>query len=100
METVCGTENSVLRNISETGLMLEVPQTPKVGMDAVVRCGSLDCFGVVVWARFRWCGIAFEEPIPRSEVLRIRQESDEFDTTAQRELQEAARRWAKGGSVR
>jgi hypothetical protein len=66
----------------------------------VVRSGVLDCFGTVVWARFRWCGVAFEEPIPLSEVLRIRQLSEQSTGAAQRELQEAAMRWAQGGSLR
>jgi hypothetical protein len=100
IETVRGTERAVLRNISETGLMLEVAHLPAMGADAVVRSGSLDCFGVVVWARFRWCGVAFEEPIPIDEVLRIRQVSDQSTGAAQRDLQDAALRWAQGGSIR
>ena len=100
IETVRGTERAALRNISETGLMLEVAHLPAIGADAVVRSGSLDCFGTVVWARFRWCGVAFEEPISHSEVLRIRQRSEESSGASQKELQEAALRWAQGGSLR
>ena len=100
IESVRGTERAVLRNLSETGAMLEVAHLPAVGADAIVRCGSLDCFGTVVWARFRWCGVAFEESIPLSEVLRIRQTSEQSTGSAQRELQEAAARWAQGGSPR
>jgi hypothetical protein len=100
IETVRGTERAVLRNVSETGLMLEVAHLPAVGADAVVRSGPLDFFGTVVWARFRWCGVAFEEPISHAEVLRIRQLSEESSGAAQRELQEAALRWAQGGRLR
>jgi hypothetical protein len=100
IETVRGTENAVLRNISETGLMLEVANLPANGADAIVRSGALDCFGTVVWARMRWCGVAFEEPIPLNEVLRIRELSEQSTGAAQRELQDAALRWAQGGSVR
>jgi hypothetical protein len=80
--------------------MLEVAHLPAIGADAVVRSGSLDCFGTVMWARMRWCGIAFEEPIPLGEVLRVRQLSEQSTGAAQRELQEAALRWAQGGSPR
>lgn len=100
LETVRGTERAVLRNISETGLMLEVAHLPSIGADAVVRSGMLDCFGTVVWARFRWCGVAFDEPIPHAEVLRVRQVSDASSGASQRELQDAALRWAQGGSIR
>jgi hypothetical protein len=100
IESVRGTERAVLRNLSETGAMLEVAHLPAVGADAIVRCGSLDCFGTVVWARFRWCGVAFEENIPLSEVLRVRETSERSTGAAQRELQAAAARWAQGGSAR
>jgi hypothetical protein len=100
LETVRGTERAVLRNISETGLMLEVAHLPALGADAVVLSGGLDCFGTVVWTRFRWCGVAFEEPISHSEVLRIRQLSEQSTGAAQKELQEAASRWAQGGNLR
>jgi hypothetical protein len=100
IETVRGTERAVLRNISETGVMLEVAHLPGLGADAIVRSGLLDCFGTVVWARMRWCGVAFEEPIPLDEVLRIRELSEQSTGSVQRDLREAALRWAQGGSPR
>lgn len=100
IETVNGTTRALLRNLSESGAMLEVAQLPTLGADAVIRCRQLDCFGVVVWARMRWCGVAFDEPIELSDVINIRQASEGATIAAQRDLQDAARRWAQGAHAR
>ena len=98
LETVNGTVRAVIRNISETGAMLEVAALPTVGGCAVVRCGSLDAFGVVAWARSRWCGVAFDEPVGHAEVVRMRAASDQGQATtaSRRDLEDAAKRWAEG----
>ncbi len=100
IETMNGTVAAVLRNISTTGAMIEVARLPTVGTAAVLRCGPLDCFGTIVWARFRWCGFAFEELIPQDQVLRMRALTEEAARAPQRDIQDAARRWASGGSSR
>jgi hypothetical protein len=100
IETVNGTTRALLRNLSESGAMLEVAQLPTLGADAVVRCGQLDCFGVIVWARLRWCGVMFDEAIKISDVISIRQTSERSAGAAQRDLRDAARRWAEGAQAR
>lgn len=99
LESLSGTVNVILRNISETGAMLEVGKLPARGADAVLCCGELDCFGTIVWARSRWCGFAFDEPIPQEMVLRLRSASDsgQADAASRNALHDAARRWAEGG---
>ena len=99
-ETVNGTARAVLRNISTTGAMLEVAQQPTVGASGVLACAGLDCFGEIVWVRSRWCGFAFDEPIAHHEVLRLRQASDQASGSEQRDVQDAARRWAEGAGAR
>lgn len=98
LESLSGTANVILRNISETGAMLEVANLPARGADAVLCCGELDCFGTIVWARSRWCGFAFDEPIPQAVVLRLRAASDggQADAASRNALNDAARRWAEG----
>ena len=98
LESLSGTANVILRNISETGAMLEVANLPARGADAVLCCGELDCFGTIVWARSRWCGFAFDEPIPQATVLRLRAASDggQADAASRNALNDAARRWAEG----
>ena len=98
LDTIGGSVRAILRNISETGAMLEVERLPAVGSDAVLCCGELDCFGTFVWARSRWCGFAFDDPIPQATVLRLRASSDTGQAAArsQSELADAARRWAEG----
>ncbi len=100
IETVNGTTRALLRNLSESGAMLEVAQLPTVGAEAVLRCGQLDCFGVIVWARLRWCGVVFDEAITLSDVISIRQASDGSACAVQKDLQDAARRWAEGAQAR
>ena len=98
LESLSGTVNAVLRNISETGAMLEVAALPARGADAVLCCGELDCFGTIVWARSRWCGFVFDEPIAQATVLRLREASDSGQAGAdsRNALNDAARRWAEG----
>ncbi len=100
IDTVNGTTRALLRNLSESGAMLEVAQLPTVGAEAVLRCGQLDCFGVIVWARLRWCGVVFDEVITLPDVISIRQASDGSAGAAQKDLQDAARRWAEGAQAR
>ncbi len=96
LETVQGTRRAFLKNISTTGALLEVGSLPTVGAGGVLKCGPIDCFGAIVWARFRWCGFAFDEPIPHEHVLAMRLASDEAAKAPNRAAQEAARRWASG----
>lgn len=98
LEALSGTVKAVLRNISETGAMLEVASLPTQGADAVLCCGELDCFGTIVWVRGRWCGFAFDEPIPQETVLRLRTASDtgQAAVASRTALNDAARSWAEG----
>ena len=98
LEALSGTVNVILRNISETGAMLEVANLPARGADGVLCCGELDCFGTIVWARSRWCGFAFGEPIPQEIVLRLRAASDsgQAEAASRNAASDAARRWAEG----
>lgn len=98
LETVQGTQKATLRNVSATGAMLEVSQLPPVGASGIFKCAALDCFGTVAWARGRWCGIAFDEPISHGEVLQVRAISDQAAFAPERETREAAMRWAQGGA--
>lgn len=96
LESLSGTRRGTLRNLSCTGALVEASPLLTVGSDVVLRCGSLEAFGVVVWARIRWCGIAFDEPLDQAEVVSLRFSSDDRSSKDHREVLAAAEHWARG----
>ncbi len=102
LDTLTSTVPAILRNLSETGAMLEVSSALMIGADAVLSCGELDCFGTIVWVRSHWCGFAFDEPLPQSAVIRARTASDNGQAVSnhQKDVEDAAKQWAVGGHRR
>ena len=96
LETLSGTGRGTLRNLSCTGALVEVSPLLNVGSDVVLSCGSLEAFGIVVWARMRWCGIAFDEPLDQSTVVSLRVSSDGQGNNDRQDALAAAERWARG----
>lgn len=97
-ETLNGNVGAIVRNLSETGAMLELRSAPAVNSLGLLKFGDIECFGRVVWVQSRCCGFSFEEFLPRSKVIEARQASDEGQAIADRrkEVEEAAQRWALG----
>lgn len=69
LETLDGATQVEVRNLSTTGALIEGPGIPPVGRGGVLKTGSLDCFGIVVWSDGSRCGLRFEEPISFAQVL-------------------------------
>jgi len=95
LETLSGTSRATLRNLSCTGALVEVSPLLNVGSDVVLNCGSVEAFGTVVWARMRWCGIAFDEPLNQATVVSLRVDSDCQGNKDRQDTLVAAEHWAR-----
>ena len=51
-----------LIDMSSTGAKLHGPKIPAVGQLVLVRVGSLEAFGTVVWNEHEICGVDFKLP--------------------------------------
>lgn len=96
LETLSGTRRGTLRNLSCTGALVEVTPLLNVGGDVVLSCGPIEAFGTVVWARVRWCGIAFDEPLDQAAVVSLRVSSDGQGNKDRQDTLAAAEHWARG----
>ena len=96
LETVSARHAVQLTSLSCTGAGAAVNDPLKVGMDVVVKCGPIDAFGVIVWARDGNCGIEFDEPLTSEVVLAARMQSDHQAKFARAEIMADAQAWARG----
>ena len=75
-EAIRGCSSVILLDVSCTGARIEGRDLPDVGKDIVLRCASLDAFGVIAWASAERRGIHFEEPLSAWEVAALAAHSD------------------------
>jgi hypothetical protein len=59
-----------LRNLSEQGALIEGETLPAEGSNTIFRRNDLKLRGQVVWVHGKYAGIAFNQPLERSDVLR------------------------------
>lgn len=52
-----------VRNLSATGALVESADVPPIGTEIVLRRGTLEAFGNVIWAGSGKAGLAFREPL-------------------------------------
>lgn len=68
---VAGAERPVkLRNLSEEGALIEGEHLPAAGSRAVFCRNDLKLQSEVVWVHGKYAGLAFDQALDRSEVLR------------------------------
>jgi PilZ domain len=97
INTVTGRRTVDLHNLSCTGAMIEGSPLPTVGADIVIKCGEVDVFGIVIWARPGKCGVAFDQPITQQDVVRLRGSGQETARTGiTPDEHQAAQDWAHG----
>lgn len=58
-----------VRDISTGGAMLEGLRPIAKAKDVVLRRGSIEIFGNILWARGNECGIAFDAPLSEAEMM-------------------------------
>ena len=97
LETVGGRVAVSLLNLSRTGAMVAALTLPAVGQDVIVKCGTVDVLGIVIWVGSGRCGVQFDEPLDATDVICLRQEGDSFARTGITcEERQAAKDWVEG----
>jgi hypothetical protein len=59
-----------LRNLSETGALIEGDRLPGEGVATCFRRGNLELNSRVVWVEGKFAGLSFETPLKREDLLR------------------------------
>jgi PilZ domain len=83
----CGgvTQNATVRNLSQSGAMVDVQQPPPVGTSVSLRRGDLAVSATIVWTSGGECGLHFDAPIMLSQWLpqatSVGQERVDFDVS-------------------
>ena len=72
--TLSKTYTAVIVDISQTGLRLRGEQLPQSGEELFVGFERIKSFGTVTWERGGECGIAFDGPLPASDMARLSKE--------------------------
>lgn len=71
LQSLAGTQQVSVRNLSATGALIEGTTVPPEGREVILKAGKLDCFCRVVWAEGNRCGLEFDEPIAMADVLEL-----------------------------
>lgn len=96
IETIRGMQSVTLVNLSQTGAQVAAEEVPAAGSELVLMCGAIDVFATVKWSRDGRCGLRFDEPVGREELLSLRQEADAAARAPDAAQWRAAREWAAG----
>lgn len=72
VEDLNGRNSVSLLDVSRTGARLEAATLPEAGKGVVLRCGSIDAFGTVVWNVTGRCGVHFDEPLGGRDLVALR----------------------------
>ena len=99
LSTVASDYRVGLVNLSSTGVQLRAPELPAQGEDVMFHADKVACFGRVAWSHEGECGVAFEAPIPDSDVERLREEALIWTSAGwSPEHAAAAGEWTRGTS--
>lgn len=71
-EALNGRQPLSLIEVSRAGARLEGADLPAVGKGVILRCGTIDAFGMVAWAVDGRCGVQFDEPLGTQQLIEIR----------------------------
>jgi hypothetical protein len=97
VETLDGTRRLILLEASLSGARLEGEALPPLGKDVVLTCGSVEAFGMIVWAAGNRCGVHFDDPISIPELVALRRVAVAAkDAEMTPEEYEAAADWQNG----
>ena len=98
--TICGTHDSILLDLSQTGarIALETPMAP--GAAGYLRVAHLEIFGEAVRCKHGTHGgvngIAFDELLSHAAVLAVRHHAETLQQRDREALREQVRRWVTG----
>jgi hypothetical protein len=95
--TITGHEPCQLDDLSQTGACITLAgAAPPLGDDVVMMVQGAEAFGTVVWRRGSSFGLAFDEPLAKSEVVRLRAVHDHFQALEHEQNLRRARDFVQG----
>jgi hypothetical protein len=96
-EALSGHQRVTLVDVSRMGAQLKGHSLPAGGKCMILRCGSVDTFGTIVWSKPGRCGMQFDEPVEANELRELRALSEaENESELTAEEREAAADWLSG----
>jgi hypothetical protein len=75
-------QSAVLVDLSSSGARLRGPGLPPVGEAVSVNVEGMRALGIVAWAEDELCGVAFDAPLSRFEIDRLRRDATAASATA------------------
>ena len=93
---VRGNLRCIITNMSQTGVLMAVEETLKVGDEGYLGCGPIDQFMIVKRCDRGFNALAFECPVSHELVLRVRKYQETFAEREKAELLANARAWSEG----
>ena len=93
---VDGIYRVVLLDLSQTGARIATARQPRPGLNGVIESGDLDAFCTVVWSDARYCGVAFELPLPARVMIAMRDFADTFPIMEREAFRRDVRNWVRG----
>ena len=93
---VRGNLRCIITNLSQTGVLMTVEETLKVGDEGFLRCGPIDHFMIVKRCDRGMNALEFERPLSHEFVLRVREYQETFAEREKAELLANARAWSEG----
>jgi hypothetical protein len=90
--------NCIVMNVSRTGAQVAILDAMREGEGAILRCGAIDHFGIIIRSEFGRNALNFDEPLSDALVLDIRRYNENFEERERRALIETARKWVSGES--
>ena len=95
--TLTGHHKVALRDISQTGAKLSVPEQVRAGDDGVLEWLDFETFGSIIWTGGGFAGIAFDEELPVGALLTTRQKFDQGAFKTEEDIaREQAAEWCLG----
>lgn len=76
LSNTVSTQCAVVEDVSCTGVRLQGDHLPDAGSDILIKMETLSVFGRVVWSNAGECGVKFDEPLTRGEVLLLAKDAD------------------------
>lgn len=94
------TQDCILIDVSRTGARVALARPLAVGQSGYLALAGMELFGTIVRSErsedMALNALAFDEPIPSGEVLRIRSFAESFEARRSHALRERVRRWVAG----
>ena len=74
LSTIDNYHMTTVVDLSSSGARMRGDKLPPVGFSVVLKLDCVRAFGVVVWSTGGECGVAFDDPLSKFELERLRRE--------------------------